>query len=62
MSTTSSEVKTAIETAVAVDEKNFEQRIHTLEVDAKTWYEKHLPLLACIAGLVVGALVGHYIL
>jgi hypothetical protein len=57
MSTPEAEVKTAAVTEVA----SLKSRVTALEVSAKTWYETHLPLLAGVAGLVIGLLVGHFV-
>jgi len=56
-----SEIKTAVEAAVGTDERSLEARVTAIELTTKTWYEKHLPLLAGLAGLVVGVLAGHFI-
>jgi hypothetical protein len=34
-------------------------KVSTEIASAKTWYERHLPLLALVAGLVIGWIVGH---
>ena len=57
MSTPATEVKAP----VPAETLGLEQRIRALEVDAKTWYEKHLPLIAAIAGVIVGGLLGHFV-
>jgi hypothetical protein len=57
MSTPENDVKVAVQT----ETKTLETRITALEAQAKSWYEKHLPLLAGVAGLVVGSLTGHFI-
>jgi hypothetical protein len=58
MSTPTADVKNAI----AAEKATLESRVAALEASAKTWYEKHLPLLAGVAGLAVGLLVGHFVL
>jgi hypothetical protein len=56
---------TEVKAAVATETKGLEARLTALEVkvetSAKTWYEKHLPLLAGIAGALVGGLIGHLV-
>ena len=53
--------QTEIKTAVATEKASIESRISALEAKTKSWYEKHLPLLAGIAGLAVGLLAGHFV-
>lgn len=48
-------------TAVKADTLTLEQRVQALETQAKTWYEKHLPLLAAVGGLIFGLVVGHLV-
>jgi hypothetical protein len=55
MSTPASEVKSAI----ATEKATLESRVAALEASAKTWYEKHLPLLAAIGGAVIGGFATH---
>jgi len=50
MSTPSPEIKAA----AAAETLTLEQRIRALEADAKSWYEKHVPLLA-------GAALVHFL-
>lgn len=45
-----------VETEVKADVAQVESRVAALEASAKTWYEKHLPLLTAIGGFAVGAL------
>jgi len=52
---------TEVKTAVATEKATLDSRVTALEVQAKSWYEKHLPLLAGIAGLLVGLLAGHFV-
>jgi hypothetical protein len=55
------QIENAVKAAVGTDERSLEARVTAIELTTQTWYEKHLPLLAGVAGLVVGVLAGHFI-
>jgi hypothetical protein len=50
-----------VKAAVVTETVTLEARVTALEAQAKTWYEKHLPLLAGLAGLALGGLLGHLV-
>ncbi len=53
--------KAQVEAKVGLDISSLKQRVTSLELGAKTIYEKHLPLVLAIAGLVVGFLIGRLV-
>lgn len=53
MSIPETEVKATAEVA------SLKSRVTALEVDAKTWYEKHLAAILGFAGLLLGFAAGH---
>ncbi len=50
-----------VQAKAALDISSLKQRVTSLELDAKTWYEKHVPLVLGIAGLVAGFLIGRIV-
>ncbi len=51
--------KAQIEAKFALEHGILASRVRALEFGAKSFYEKHIPLIAVIAGFLIGLLVGH---
>jgi hypothetical protein len=52
-------IETAVKTDATSAVSSLKARVEALEAEAKSWYEKHLPIIMLVAGAAAGVLGGH---
>lgn len=54
-----SNIASDVKAAIATEKATLESRVAQLEAAAKTWYERHLPLIVGVLAFLIGWTVGH---